>query len=49
MYLYWMNLVQKWISDYTEFLNLDKIHDCITLGFAENGYFTNEKGMKKLI
>ena len=24
----WMNLVQKWTSDYTEFLNLDKIHFC---------------------
>ena len=44
-----MNLVQKWTSDYTEFLILDKIHDCITLGFAENGSFTNKKGMEKLI
>ena len=30
-------------------MNLDKIHDCITLGFAENGCFTNKKGMEKLI
>jgi hypothetical protein len=44
-----MNLVQKWTSDYTEFLNLDKIHDCITLGFEENVCFTNKKGMEKLI
>ena len=24
-------------------------HDCITLGFADNGYFSNKKGMEKLI
>ena len=35
--------------DYTEFLNLDKIHDCITIDFAENGCFINKKGMEKLI
>jgi hypothetical protein len=34
------------VTKYTEFLNLDKIHDRITLGFAENSRFTNKKGIK---
>jgi hypothetical protein len=34
---------------HTEFLNLEKMHDCITLGFAKNVCFTNKKGMEKLI
>ena len=32
----WMDLVKKWTSNY------------ITLGFAENGQFTNKKGIEKL-
>ena len=48
LHSYWMNLVKKWTTEHTEFINLDKIHDCITLGFAENGYFTNKKFMEKL-
>ena len=42
-------MFQKCTNDYTEFLNLGKIHDCITLGFTENVCFTNKKGMEKLI
>ena len=48
LHSYQINLVQKWTSDYTELLNLDKIQNSITLGFAKNGCFTNEKGMEKL-
>jgi hypothetical protein len=43
-----MDLVKKWTSDYTEFLNLDSIHDYITLVFAENSRFSNKKDIEKL-
>ena len=32
-----------------DFINLDLIHDCTTLGVAENGHFTNKKGKEKFI
>ena len=39
----------EWIwSDYTAFLYLNKIHDCIILNFEENGCFTNKKGIEKI-
>ena len=43
-----MDLVKKLASDYTEFLNLDYIDACISLGFSENGCFANKKGKEKL-